>query len=243
MNTNDQSYVNKSLELSLLRDNIIFASDKMVTAGVKLVVAYFLAVFLLHFMADAEIIRTPNVCDQKNTWRDCVITLFFVRQFPPKVMIGAYRSFSRRCREESKVTQESIDKFNEGEDFDKLPNDRPLKCYMRCQMINMEMMEPNASIIKSNNILENTHGFSDRDRDIFIKMGVKCIQMKDKKKEACDLAYEWNKCMKRGDINVRSILVSISIYIQTCLFFAELDRTLGLKNLLMEWKYRSAGAV
>lgn len=117
-------------------------------------------------------------------------------------MILAYKSFSKACREESQVTQESIDKFNNGEDMDKLPDDQPLKCYMRCQMVFMEMMDPNAPIIKHDTVVENIHAFSDRDKDIFLNMGKRCTRVKSKVKEACDLAYVWNKCLKKADINV-----------------------------------------
>lgn len=117
-------------------------------------------------------------------------------------MILVYKSFNKSCREESQVTQESIDKFNDGEDFDKLPDDQPLKCYMRCQMVFMEMMDPERAFIKHDTVVENIHAFSDRDKDIFLNMGKGCTRVKSKLKEACDLAYVWNKCMKKADINV-----------------------------------------
>lgn len=69
---------------------------------------------------------------------DVILTIcvIFVFQFPPKMMIRAYKSFNRTCREESQVTQESVNKFNDGEDFNALPDDRPLKCYMYILLIN-----------------------------------------------------------------------------------------------------------
>lgn len=130
---------------------------------------------------------------------------FSVPQFPPKLMVLAYKSFNRTCRNESQVTQESINKFNDGEDFSKLPDDRPLKCYMLCQLLHMEMMEPDVPMIKMEIAVENIGVFSEEEKDIFLNMGKKCTRLKTpKSKDSCDMAYEFNKCMKKGDINVSS---------------------------------------
>lgn len=134
------------------------------------------------------------------------------------MMIRAYKSFNRTCREESQVTQESINGFNDGEDFDKLPNDRPLKCYMLCQMLHMEMMEPNSATLKIDNAVENIHAFSGRDKDIFLNMTKRCTRLKSKTKDSCDLAYDFNKCMKKGDINV-SIEPNHPMLLETISFF------------------------
>lgn len=125
------------------------------------------------------------------------------------MMIHAYKSFNRKCREESQVTQESIDGFNNGEDFNKLPDDRALKCYMLCQMLEMEMMEPGVPTVKMDIVVENIRTFSDRDKDIFLNMGKRCTRLKSKTKDSCDMAYDFNKCTKKGDINVCPILMMI----------------------------------
>lgn len=124
-------------------------------------------------------------------------------------MILTYKSFNGKCREESQVTQESIDGFNDGEDFNKLPDDRALKCYMLCQMLKMEMMDPGVPTVKFDTVIENIGIFSDRDKDIFLNMGKRCTRPKSKTKDSCDMAYEFNKCMKKADINVRPILMMI----------------------------------
>lgn len=125
------------------------------------------------------------------------------------MMIRAYKSFSRTCREESQVTQESIDKFNEGEDFNILPDDRPLKCYMHCQLLHMEMMQPGIPFVQMDTVLENIAIFDDRQKDIFLNMGKRCTRLKTKTKDSCDMAYEFNKCMKKGDVNVSPILLNL----------------------------------
>lgn len=117
-------------------------------------------------------------------------------------MKRVYQSFSRVCRAESNVTQESIDKFNDGEDFDNLPDDRPLKCFMMCQMVHMEMLDPLIPAVRFETVIENISIFTDEDRDIFVKMGRKCTKLRNKTKDACELAYLMNKCLKKGDINV-----------------------------------------
>lgn len=129
------------------------------------------------------------------------------------MMIRAYRSFSRVCREESQVTQESIDRFNEGEDLNNLPDDRPLKCYMLCQMLHMEMMRPGIPLVQMDTVMENIAIFNERQKDIFLNMGKRCTRLKTKSKDSCDMAYDFNKCMKRGDVNVSTVFLKLHISI------------------------------
>lgn len=130
-------------------------------------------------------------------------------------MVLVYKSFNRTCREESQVTQESIDKFNNGEDFNNLPTDRPLKCYMLCQMVQMEMIDPSTATLQFDIVVENIGVFTEEEKDLFLKMGKKCTRLKSKTKNAGDLAYDFNKCLKKGDINVSkiTILILYSIFI------------------------------
>lgn len=120
-------------------------------------------------------------------------------------MKHAYKSFSRVCREGSAVTQDMIDSFNENEGFDNLPTNRELKCYMFCQMEQMEFMVKDVPSVDLSIVAESIEIFTREEQDIFLNMGRKCSKIKIKSKDVCDVAYEFNVCLKKGDNIVRPI--------------------------------------
>lgn len=114
-----------------------------------------------------------------------------------------YRSFTAECFETSGVTQSLIDEFNDGEDFKKLPKDKSLKCYMKCQMEKMEMLYPDIAKVHSGHVIENIYIFKPHEQDIFLRMGNKCLGGPPRADgDRCEVAYQFQLCMKRADINV-----------------------------------------
>lgn len=113
-----------------------------------------------------------------------------------------YNSFIYQCRNSTQVTQELITKFNDAEDFKNLPDDRSLKCYMECQMREMEMINITSATIRMDIILENIQIFNPNETDIFLKMGIRCTRAKSPLNDSCDTAYRWHVCLKKSDIDV-----------------------------------------
>lgn len=100
------------------------------------------------------------------------------------------------------MTQDLIDQFNDAEDFSKLPEDQSLKCYMYCQFRQMDMMDPDIPDMRFDVMAQNVEILQKWEQEIFLKMGRKCLRVRPKKKEVCEVAYAFNVCLKRGDIDV-----------------------------------------
>lgn len=75
----------------------------------------------------------------------------------------------------------------------------------------MEMIEPGGTMVKMEVAADNLHLFTDEEKDIFLNMGKRCSKIKVKSRDSCDLAYEFQKCLKKGDINVSSIVMTLKI--------------------------------
>lgn len=78
-------------------------------------------------------------------------------------------------------------------------------------MRHMEMIEPGGAMVKMEIAVDNLHLFTDAVKDIFLNMAKRCTKIKTKSKDSCDVAYEFNKCMKKGDINVSLILMASKV--------------------------------
>lgn len=121
-----------------------------------------------------------------------------------------YRSFTAECFAESGVTQSLIDEFNDGENFKTLPTDRSLKCYMKCQMDKMDMIYADIAKVHSGHVLENISIFKPHEREIFLRMGNKCLGGAPRADgDRCEVAYLFQLCLKRSDINVSVHFLSL----------------------------------
>lgn len=166
-------------------------------------------IYLLIFIICLHLIESKRIKpDNVSSWMKRIILLhsfiFRTLQFPPRLMVNTYKSFKKICLTESGVSQTIIDAFNEKEDFDNIPNNRELKCYMFCQMREMEFVKDDIFSIDMAAVAETVIIFSRQDQDKFLHMGRKCHRLKVKSKDFCDLAYEFNICLKKGD-NIVSI--------------------------------------
>lgn len=119
------------------------------------------------------------------------------------MMITYYTTFIPRCERETGVNRTIIDLFNDSEDFGHLPDDHPLKCYMLCQLEAMDMIYPDVPKIDIVGVFDNLEPLKAEHQDIFIRMGMRCLRTKfPADVDRCEVAYSWNVCLKRGDIDV-----------------------------------------
>lgn len=121
-------------------------------------------------------------------------------------MRNIFNSFKSRCFKESGADQSMIDKFSDAEDLDNLPANRELKCYLYCQYREMEMMDSEQPVIKFDILMENIEVLRPEATQIFLNMGKKCRRLKFKTTDLCEVAYIFNVCLKKGDIDVSVII-------------------------------------
>lgn len=106
------------------------------------------------------------------------------------------------------VNRTTIDAFNDSENFQNLPDQRELKCYMLCQLEAMSMIEPELARIDPAGVFENLEPLKPEHQDIFIRMGLKCMALKvPPNNDRCQAAYNWSVCLKKGDIHVSVSLI------------------------------------
>lgn len=127
-------------------------------------------------------------------------------------MRNVYKSFRSECIRESGVTPELIQEFSDSEDLEHLPDDHSLKCYIYCQYRNMEMMDTEHPVIQMDILLENIGPgvMKPEHSQFFLNMGKKCFRIKTKTTDLCEVAYLFNVCLKKGDIDVS--LMSLFYY-------------------------------
>lgn len=127
-------------------------------------------------------------------------------KFPPRIVKSVYGASVRKCLEQSGAKQEQIDEFNDAEDLNHLPSDRTLKCYMHCQLVEMDMMESDQSAtVFFHKVVNGMQHLQARDQNIYLRMGSRCSMLKYHTNDPCEAAYIWNACLKKSDINVNYI--------------------------------------
>lgn len=97
---------------------------------------------------------------------------------------------------------EMIRIFTDSDDFDHLPNDRKLKCYMRCLFIVANMMDELTGAFSLANILKYVMDLPENVIKIVLKMESGCLRKSSKISDACEKSFVFNTCMKRNDAKV-----------------------------------------
>lgn len=99
---------------------------------------------------------------------------------------------------------EAIERFNNADIGDVDGNDDRLKCYMYCFLHEFEHFD------FSNELEDVDELLTIEESDILIKMLDKCddLESQNSKMDACDLAFEFEKCWKEADpeVNLFSIV-------------------------------------
>lgn len=116
----------------------------------------------------------------------------------------AFRSSVKTCLNKTGATKEQVAAFNNGQDLTDLPKNHELKCYMYCQLAEMDWMDAKGADIRYDVVLKQLRLLRPESQDIYLNMGKKCFSRRWQNPDPCEVAYLWSTCMKRGDIKVSS---------------------------------------
>lgn len=100
------------------------------------------------------------------------------------------------CLEIIKPDVKKLKEFEESADLDRLPDDRSIKCYMQCLLVEFELMTPNVAAFEFVKFLGAMDEMEPVEQNIYMKMFKKCNR---KYKDPCEMAYQAFVCMKRND--------------------------------------------
>lgn len=65
------------------------------------------------------------------------------------------------------------------------------------------MIHTDVAKIDALGVFDNLEPLKSEHQDIFIRMGLKCLKSKvPADGDRCETAYNWNVCLKKGDIHV-----------------------------------------
>lgn len=136
-----------------------------------------------------------------------VLFLFFFSfssvqlQWPPKIVYDVFdvNTYVGNCL---KLHNPDVAKLRELElstNFDQLPDDRSIKCYLHCMMLESGLMQPNSTAINFARLIDAINLMEKPEQDIYLKMGRKCNK---KNKDVCEMIYQLNVCVKQNDNEV-----------------------------------------
>lgn len=114
----------------------------------------------------------------------------------------AFRSSVKTCLNKTGATKAQVELFNKEQDLTDLPNNYELKCYMYCQLHEMDWMDEKGADIRYDVVLKQLRLLRPESQDIYLNMGKKCFSRRYQTPDPCEVAYLWNACMKKGDIKV-----------------------------------------
>ncbi len=103
-----------------------------------------------------------------------------------------------KCSNGSDVDFKKLEEFEASTDFDNLPNDRSIKCFLACMYQEFKFLVPGAKSFQFGYFVGIVGQMKDFEREIFLKMGSGC-QKTSRAKDRCEAAYNYNVCMKRND--------------------------------------------
>lgn len=109
----------------------------------------------------------------------------------------AYRQVVDKCVDQEKPDVELLKKFELTTDLANLPDDRRLKCFMSCSLIEYGIMKVESNSYHPIEFLEVMNQMELSEQRIFLKMGGPCA--KKKFKDPCEMGYQMNVCMKKND--------------------------------------------
>lgn len=101
-----------------------------------------------------------------------------------------------KCKELHKPDVKKLEEFELSADFDHLPDDRSIKCYMHCTLLEFGFMKPESQIIDPTRFIEAINLMQVSEQNIYLNMTKKCNR---KNKDLCEMVYRINVCMKRND--------------------------------------------
>lgn len=101
-----------------------------------------------------------------------------------------------KCKELHKPDVKKLEEFELSSDFDHLPDDRSIKCYMHCLLLESGFMKPQSQIIDPSVFIDVLNLMEVSEQNTYLKMFKKCNR---KNKDLCEMVYQINVCMKRND--------------------------------------------
>lgn len=101
-----------------------------------------------------------------------------------------------KCLDLHKPDIKKLEEFELSTDLDNLPNDRSIKCYMYCLIMEFEMMKPDSPAIDVTKFVGIMNDMTALEQNIYLKMFRKCNK---KYKDYCEMVYQMNVCAKRND--------------------------------------------
>lgn len=95
-----------------------------------------------------------------------------------------------------KPNVEKLKEFELTTDFDNLPADRSLKCYLYCLMIEFEFMKPDSPAVDLTKFVGIMNDMETFEQNTYLRMFKKCNK---KYKDMCEMIYQMNVCAKKND--------------------------------------------
>lgn len=102
-----------------------------------------------------------------------------------------------KCMDLHKPDVKKLEELELSDDFDHLPDDRSIKCFMHCQFIEYGIMKPDSPVMDWTHFVGVMNEMEPHEQTTFLKMGKKCNKVKSK--DLCELVYQFQLCIKKND--------------------------------------------
>lgn len=101
------------------------------------------------------------------------------------------------CLLEHKPDLEKLYIFEYSNSLENLPNDRNIKCYVRCLFVKFGLFEENSTVLQPVKFLEAMNEMTIDEQNRYLKMGKKCIK---KNKDLCEMGFQQVLCYKKKSL-------------------------------------------
>lgn len=86
--------------------------------------------------------------------------------------------------------------------MNQLPDNRELKCYLRCIFIASQMMDEASGMFNVSTMYKMAKDLGDKPSKIILRMSRGCFKAVEEIPDACEKSYHYHRCMKMNDLKV-----------------------------------------
>lgn len=110
------------------------------------------------------------------------------------------------CFDKCKPSKAEIQEFELSSDYKKLPNSKPLKCYIHCLFVEYRLFNTTTNEVDLTDFINFLSQLSEKEQNIYLKMGKGCAKKVRRIKDPIEKIYQGQICLKENDNDVRKKL-------------------------------------